>query len=120
MAMAYYKADSSFWTDAKDDRPWSQLEHDDNQIITFVHLLVSNLQRRDTKLFAEAKTKGSAKPATRMEPSSATTNSSSDPEITASRTPHKSRKKEVKASKAAVRINAKSIIVRPLLQRVRV
>ncbi|KAK4948417.1 hypothetical protein LTR10_012951 [Elasticomyces elasticus] len=118
--MAYYKADSSFWTDAKDDRPWSQLEHDDNQIITFVHLLVSNLQRRDTKLCAEAKTKGSAKPATGMEPSSATTNSSSDPEITASRTPHKSRKKEVKASKAAVRINAKSIIVRPLLQRVRV
>ncbi|KAK5715753.1 hypothetical protein LTR17_016663 [Elasticomyces elasticus] len=99
MAMAYHKADSSFWTDAKDDGPWSLLEQDDNQIMTFVHLLVSILQRRDTKLFAEAKTKGSAKPATRMDPSSATTNSSSDPEITASRTPYKRRKKEVRASK---------------------
>ncbi|KAK5711856.1 hypothetical protein LTR15_012200 [Elasticomyces elasticus] len=102
MVMAYYTADPSFWTEAKDEGPWSKLKHDEDQIRTFVHLLVSILQRRDTKLFAEAKTKGSAKAATRADPSSAAMISSSDAEPVTSHTPHKKRKKEVAATQAAI------------------
>ncbi|KAK3641847.1 hypothetical protein LTR56_000005 [Elasticomyces elasticus] len=101
MLMAYYEADPSFWTEARVDGPWSRLKHFENQIVIFVNLLSSILQRRNTKLFAEAKTKGNAKAATRADPSSATMISSSDAEPV-SRTPHKKRKKEVAASQAAI------------------
>ncbi|KAK5742611.1 hypothetical protein LTR17_003142 [Elasticomyces elasticus] len=101
MLMAYYEADPSFWTEARIDGPWSRLKHFENQIVIFVNLVSSILQRRDTKLFAEAKTKGSAKAATRADPSSTTMISSSDAERV-SRTPHKKRKKEVAASQAAI------------------